>query len=386
MTTAPGTTRVLHICGRMQHGGAEVRLLELIRHLCPHEFRVDVCALSGVAGALDADVQAHGGEVFPLRLDSRFPHRFLRLLRRGRYRVVHSHVLYTSGLVLALATHARVPVRVAHFHATHDGRQDTAGRVLQRRALRWLIDRYATHIIACGEGSMDAVWRTAWRSDPRCRVVYDAVDPARFAVRIDRERVRSELGVPSAARMFVHVGNQTAEKNHERLLSIFAAISRSAPDAWLVLAGAGTDAADGVTARTVRARGLQERVVALGVRDDVPQILHAADVLLLPSLREGLPGVVLEACVAGVPTLAADLPGVREIASRLLLVRRLPLSAADEEWARVALALPAEAARIDLRATAPDLLRSSVFHIDRAVDAHRGLWHPVSSREAAACS
>ena len=74
-------------------------------------------------------------------------------------------------------------------------------------------------------------------------------------------------------------------------------------------------------------------MLGLGVRDDVPQLLKTADVLLLPSIHEGLPGVVLEACASGTPVLASDLPGVREIASRLPLVRYLPLTAADEEWA-----------------------------------------------------
>lgn len=375
--------RVLHIFGRMERGGAEMRLIELLGRFAPGEFRVDVCALSGLPGSLDPEVYARGGEVVPLRLGWSFPLRFIRLLRRGRYRVVHSHVLYASGPILALAKLAGIPVRVAHFHGTRDGRQSTWWRRCARAAMRGLIDRSATDIIACGAGSMEAIWGSDWQANPRCRVVYDALDPERFDARVDRAGLRAALGVPAAAPLFLHVGNQTPAKNHVRLLQIFAAIRELAPASWLVLAGARTNDPDGLVMRAIDRLGLGDRVIALGMRDDVPALLQTADALLLPSLWEGLPGVVLEACVAGVPVLATDLPGVREIATRLELVRSLPLSASDAEWARAALALPAQAAPLHLRDRARDAFQRSVFHVDRCVQSHRELYR--GRREPLTC-
>ena len=381
--TAP--RKVLHILDRMQPGGAEVRLLELMGRLCPHEFRVDICALSGLSGSLDPRVRALGGRVVPLRLDLSAPWRFLRLLRQERYDVVHSHVLFASGAILALAARAGVAVRVAHFQATEDGYRPTWRRHVLRRAMRLLIDRYATHIISCGEGSMDAVWRPDWRSYPRCRVVYDAVDPAPFLEPVDRERARAALGIPADARVFLHVGNELPVKNHGRLLAIFAAIRRRRRPGWCWPAR-GTDDPAGVTARSAQTLGLRDRVLGLGVRHDVPQLLKTSDVLLLPSIHEGLPGVVLEACAAGTPVLASDLPGVREIASRLPLVRYLPLTAADEEWADAALELSSEAPLPRPSDASVDAFRASVFHIDRAVEAHRELWDGIPRRGDLACS
>lgn len=317
--------KVLHVFGRMEAGGAEVRLLELMGRLCPHEFQVDVCVLSGLPGPLDAEVRALGGQVVPLRLDASFCWRFPQLIRREQYSVVHSHVLFSSGPVLALAAAAGVQVRVAHFHATHDGWPTTLRRRSQRAASRALINRYATDIISCGEGAMNAVWYAAWRDDIRCRVVYDAVDSSRYAGAADSAGVRAELGVPVGDPLYLHVGRETPEKNHPRLLEIFAALLAVEPSAWLVLAGAGTDLAGGVTGTALRDFGsvVTNRIRRLGVRSDVPRLLSAADVLLLPSVREGLPGAVLEACASGVPVLATDLPGVREIADRLPLVHYL---------------------------------------------------------------
>jgi glycosyltransferase involved in cell wall biosynthesis len=374
------SVRVLHVIGRMDPGGAELRLLELIERLSPGEFRIDVCALSGRSGALDERVVACGGAVFPIRLDRLFVRHFLRLLRRERYTVVHSHVLYSSGPILALAAAAGVPVRIAHFHSMRDRERRPLER-LQDRVGSALLQACATQIIACGEGSMNDVWRTHWQRDPRCRIVYDAIDLDRFLRPVSQPVARSEIGVPVGAPMFLHVGNNAMEKNHLRLLRIFAAIRAREPSAWLVLAGAGTDVPDGPIAAGIRALGLESCVAALGVRPDVPRLMKTADVLLLPSIREGLPGVVLEACAVGLPSLATDLPGVREIAMRLPGVIYLALGESDAMWAETALALRAEAARMDLRERAADRLRSSVFHVDRAADAHRALWRGAASLE-----
>lgn len=378
--------RVLHVLGRMQRGGAEMCLIEVMRHLCPSEFHADICVLSGLPGVLDASVRACGGAIIPIKLDLRFPPRFIRVLRQQRYDVVHSHVLHTSGAILALAAAAGVPRRIAHIHGMHDGRPSTWRRHLQRNVMLRLIDRYATDIAGCGEGAMDAIWRADWKADSRCRIVHNSVDPARFELSVGSGAIRAALGFSTSALVFLHVGNEVAEKNHERLLSIFAEINRQEPSSRLILVGAGTDDAAGISRRVIDRLRLTAAVKALGARGDVPQLLRAADVLLLPSLREGLPAIVLEACVSGVPVLATDLPGVREIARRLVLVRYLPLSAADADWAAAALRLPDEASRLRLRATAAETFRASVFHIDRAVDAYRLLWNGAKHQRADACS
>jgi len=358
----------------MEVGGAELRLVEVLEHLPPGAFVVDVCALSGLSGSLDARVAGSGGTVFPMRLDVAFPVRFLRLLRAGRYDIVHSHVLHTSGPILALAAMAGVPVRVAHFQSMRDSKPATVSRVLQQWVKKHLIHRYATEIVACSVGSMDAVWERGWRGDPRCRVIYDGVATTRFESAVDVAAVRAELGVNGPGPVLLHIGNDAEEKNHARLLRMFATIHQRVPSAWLVIVGDGTERPDGVVMENVRALGLEGCTRVLGIRFDVPRLLPAADVLLLPSLREGLPGVVLEATVVGVPVLATDLPGVREIADRLPGVFYLPLSAGDDEWANLALSLPAEAARLRLGEAPVERFRPTVFHIERAADAHRELY------------
>jgi hypothetical protein len=87
-----------------------------------------------------------------------------------------------------------------------------------------------------------------------------------------------------------------------------------------------------------------------------------------------------------VPVLASDLPGVREISTRLSLVRYLPLTASDSQWAMAACGLPDEAQRLRLTQTAPDAFRASVFHVDHAVAAYKALWGRPVGRKNASCS
>src|SRR5436190_1275673 len=81
---------ILHLFGRMDRGGAEMRTLELMRHVDRDRFRLEFCALSGEAGDLDEEIRSLGGRVHLLRLGASFGWKFRRLLRERRFDVVQS--------------------------------------------------------------------------------------------------------------------------------------------------------------------------------------------------------------------------------------------------------------------------------------------------------
>src|SRR5947199_7119830 len=178
--------------------------------------------------------------------------------------------------------------------------------------MRGRITANATAVIGVSTGAMDAVWGSGWRRNPRKTVIYDGVERDRFARVDDAEGVREEFGVPPDAALVIHVGRFSPQKNHAGLVAIARALLKRRPETVLLLVGEGS-LQEEIRYRMERA-GLTPRVRFAGPRDDVPRLLAAADVMVLPSLWEGLPGVVLEALAAGVPVVASPLPGVREIA------------------------------------------------------------------------
>lgn len=128
-------------------------------------------------------------------------------------------------------------------------------------------------------------------------------------------RVRQELGVPVAAPIVLTVGRLEFQKGHVVLLDAIAAMLagwEKAAKPITVFAGRPGNASQAVAER-IRALGLEKHVRVLGHRTDVPDLLAAADVFVLPSWYEGTAGVVLEAMAAGVPVVSSDVVGLRGV-------------------------------------------------------------------------
>jgi glycosyltransferase involved in cell wall biosynthesis len=273
-------------------------------------------------------------------------------------------------------------VRVTHFRITGDGKPLDLRRRVQAAVLRRWVDKYSTDILAVSRGTMAAAWHPDWQSDPRCRVVYNGIDLKPFAAPRDREGVCRELGVPADATLYMHVGRIDEQKNHLRLAGIFAEVVRRDPAGWLVLVGRGGNELERRLRSQLAAVGVAQRVVFAGLRSDVPRLLKAADLMVFPSLFEGLPGAVLEACAAGTPVLASDIEVHRETAGHLRSVVTLPLESPDGVWAGAAARLAAEARRDpELRTRAAQAFAASPFSIDECVRANVAVWE--GSRETA---
>jgi len=385
----------------MGRGGAELRTVEILRHIDRRKYRFHFCAVSGLPGEFDEEIRSLGGEVHLIhRGRASFPRRFAELLRRERFDVVHSHLQYISGYILRLAAQHEVPIRVAHFRSSRSDRVPGLKRRIyvklmslwddryaNERVMRRWIDRYATNIAGVSEWSLTSAWRADWQSDPRCRVVYDGVEPSAFDVPRDAEGVRREFGISSDGPLYIHAGRMAEPKNHVRLVDIFAEVLRRQPAANLLLIGRTTTGRNGHSVeRRVRRRiaklGIEHRVVIAGERKDVPRLLKAADVFLFPSIYEGLGDAVLEASAAGTPALCTDLPCIREIADRLPGVRCLSLEEPDSTWARQAEAMSRTAPSRQQRAAALAAFRKSVFHIRHCTDALCRIWQGASPAAA----
>jgi len=367
--SAPVT--ILHIFGRMNRGGAEMRTLDMMRLLDRDRFRLHFCTLSGLPGDLDHEILSLGGVVHPCRLDPGFPRRFRRLIREVRPEVVHSHVLHASGYMLRLSAAEGVPIRIAHFRSTGDGRQPSLRRQIQGSVMRRWLNRYATDILAVSHGAMREAWTRYYPADERCKVIYTGIDTAPFAADVDPIVVKREFAIPASSRTYIHVGNFTLEKNHRKLVRIWAELVKMDPDAHLIMVGRGGTPTELQARQMVEQLGLSGSVHFTGSRIDVPKLLRSADTMIFPSLREGLPGVVLESCAAGTSVVASDLPGVVEIAAHFSSVVPKPATATDLDWAETACQL-AKMARN--RVEALRVYRTSPFSIDRAIELHEAVW------------
>lgn len=360
MTEAP---LVVHVFGTLDRGGAETVALGLCKAVPPDEFAQTFLTLGDREGQL-AERFRHAGaavERCPLYPVWTFAARLWRRLRALRPRVVVSHVSLVSGLTLAVAAAARVPVRIAHMHSEGDGRRDTSRRRLQRSLLRRLLRHSATAVVGVTSGAVAFAQPPA--GDERYWVLPNGFDIERFASA--RDRWRPGDGPPT----LTHIGRAAFDKNRGFLLHVHAEARRVRPGTTLRFVGPGGTA----DLEAVDPGCVDDPLVSVeGETDSVEAVLASCDVLLLPSHREGLPGVVLQALAAGVPVLGADLPGLREVAEQVDGVMILPLSAGARAWARVALRLadsPAED-----RDAISESMRDSPYSLERYAARWRTLW------------
>ncbi len=309
-----------------------MRTMDIMRNIDREQYKMDFCSLSGLPGILDDEIKSLGGKTHLLPLGKKFGREFKRMIRLEKYDVVQSHIHYPSGYILRLAKNAGVPVRITHFRITDDGSSGGLLRNLRNKILKHWINKYSTHIIAVCRGAMEEAWGNTWYSDPRCQIIYNGINIPSNRLSESGINIRQEFGFPINCNLYIHVGNLHQAKNHHRLLSIFSKICCQDEQARLLLVGRNDDAFAKDIQNQVVQLGINEKVKFAGVRDDVPRLLRAADMMIFPSHREGLPGAVLEASAAGLPVLGSDIPGICEIAHYLPSVIPLSLSMPDSDW------------------------------------------------------
>jgi len=192
--------------------------------------------------------------------------------------------------------------------------------------------------------------------------------------------VRRELALPADSQVWIHVGRIDRAKNHLRLVRIFAMWLRRGGVGRLLIVGRGEEAAVRRVRGEIATLGLAEAALLLGERSDVPRLLQAADMMVYPSIREGLPGAVLEACAAGLPVLGSSIAGIQEIARHFGAVRCLPLEASDEDWAEAAeeLLVAGRMRSGDAWKAAVSRFEASPFSVSRCAEQLCGIWDGVS--------
>jgi glycosyltransferase involved in cell wall biosynthesis len=176
---------------------------------------------------------------------------------------------------------------------------------------RWLIRR-ADAISTVGETTRHEAIELFRADAEKLRVIYRGVDAERFTGSAEtREQVRAELGMTRTTRVLIAVGALGWEKNQGTMLRVLAEVRKSYSNAVLLLAGDGPERPK--LEQLAAELGVADVVRFLGVRQDVPELLAAADLFLLTSLTEGVPGVLIEAGMAGLPCVTWDVAGAKEV-------------------------------------------------------------------------
>lgn len=330
--------RVLHIVGKLDRGGAETWLVQVLRHIDRSKYHFDFLVHSEEPGAYDEEVRVMGARVIPCLSPSKpvkYARNFLRILREyGPYDCVHSHVHHFSGFAIMLAAVARIPFRIAHSHTANRERNASLSRRCYLRGMEALVRAFATGGVAVGKEAADSLFPKGWESNPRWSVQPIGIDVPRYHAKSNRALMRAALGAADGVIIVGHIGRFVEAKNQIFFVDVAEELIRSRADTRFVLVGDGPlrPEIEGL----VKRRGMDDRFVFTGVRSDIPQLLSAMDVFLFPSLYEGLPLALLEAQAAGLPCIAST--AVTPAADAGIgLLRRVSLNENKLVWAAAVL-------------------------------------------------
>lgn len=322
--------RVLQVFSGLDSGGVSNFVMNLYREIDTEIIQFDFAMTSGKKVLYDDEVLLRGGRIFYFDTSKDIRENFREIVRdKGPFRAVHSHVFFYSGLLLAEAKKAGVPVRIAHAHNAHTGESRSLPRLLYEKGMQMLIRKNATHLLGCSEKACRYVFGRGIMKDARAEVLPDGIDCSRFAFNSGvRDAVRKKYGLDGKY-VVGHVGHFNPAKNHRKILSVFREISLRRNDAMLLLVGEGELEQD-VRQFTVEL-GLDNRVIFAGAHKDVERYYQAMDVFLFPSRYEGFGMAMIEAQTSGLACVAADVvPQETNVDGRAVF---LPLEEKDNIWA-----------------------------------------------------
>jgi glycosyltransferase involved in cell wall biosynthesis len=371
--------RVLLLIKGLGLGGAERLLVDVVGARDRTHFDYEVAYVLADQDALVPAMKGAGVSVHALgasaSADLRWTIALRRLLVRGRFDLLHSHLPYTAAfgrLVALTLAGSRRPALVYTEHSLWN-KAAVLTKALNRSTVG--VDRA---LIVVSGAARDALPR-ALRS--RARVVVHGVDRMRFGPHPDqrdvmRREVRAELAVGDDEVLALTVANLRSEKGYDVLLE--AARLSVAAGAPVRFFSVGRGPLEAELAAAAHARGLDEHFVFLGTRTDTARLMAGADVLVLPSHQEGLPVALMEAMSAGLPVVATIVGGVPDVVTDdvegLLVPPGRPDALAD------AVGRVAGDAALRSRLAAASLARSEVFDVRNAARAIEAVYTEVLAK------
>ncbi len=320
MSRAP--VRVLHLITRLIVGGAQENTLLTVEHLDRRRYEVTLASgpTAGPEGSSEKRIPADVTFVrIPHLVRNPDPIRDLLALRQltslmlhGGYQIVHTHTTKAGMLGRLAACLARVPIVVhtPHGHAFH-GYLSRLGSV----GLQWterLLALWTDRIVCLTEAEREDHLRFSIGPPDRFEVIHSGVHLERFhRLSVNIEEKRRAIGLPARGPLVGCVARLAPVKGVQHLLEAVPRIAAEVPGSAVVFVGDGPLRRE--MERRAQALGLNGAAIFLGLRDDVAEIMAMFDVVVLPSINEGMGRAAVEAMAAGKPVVGSRVSGIQNV-------------------------------------------------------------------------
>lgn len=304
--------------------GISTVILDYYKYFDKCKFELDIVAAGAADEGLLSEFLAIDVNVrhIPSRKEStiKYISALFRLFRSRKYDAIYVHGSSAIMVIeLVIAWLCGCKNRVVHSHNT------TCDHKKADKLLRPLFYSMYTQALACGDAAGE--WLFGKR---KFHVIKNGREFGKYCFNQEkRTQVRNRLGLDERTLVIGHVGNFNNQKNHEYLINVFYSLKNKRDDVKLYLMGSGSNF--DTVQNLVKNMELSDSVVFMGNICNVHEIIQAMDVMVLPSLYEGLPLVVIEWQIATLPCLVSDT--VTTDCAYTDLVRFISLQAGYETWA-----------------------------------------------------
>lgn len=292
--------KILFVNYRMNIGGIESFLLNITKELVKQKHHIDFLCYKDGKYDLDKEIKDLKCNIYrindPDKVSS-YKHfkELYNFLKNNKYDVIHCNTYTDSGLVMFAAFLAGIKVRVTHSHTSQKPKS-------LKQKIKWFIGKMMINIfsnkkIACSKVAGESLYLTN-----KFVILENGVDLNKYIFNKDiRNKIRKELLVKENEILIGHVGRFVPVKNHEYIIDLFKELDDNYK---LLLIGDGPDKTK--IEKLVRDYKLKDRVIFTGNIRNTNEYLNAIDLILFPSLYEGLPVSLVEAQMNGLQIIASN--------------------------------------------------------------------------------
>lgn len=317
--------RIIHVFGVLDYGGAETMVMNLYRVLDKTKYQFNFVVHGNKSGAYEDEIKDFGGTIYRVPKYKFWNHFFYKkkwkeIIKKYSPDIIHSHVRSTASIYFKEARKFSVKT-IIHSHNT--AFEPGIKGLIKRFTQRTLLDVSDVRV-ACSRSAGDWLFK-----DLSYTVIRNAIDTDKFKFNASiRKSYRNKMNIQKE---FVvgHVGSLTTQKNHDFLLEIFSEILKKGIKAKLLIVGSGP------LERQIEKKSIEKKVsehmIHLKKRSDIPEIMCTMDVLVFPSLYEGLPLTLIEAQTNGLPIVMSDNITDELCITNLIIKKNLKDS--PKEWA-----------------------------------------------------
>lgn len=295
--------KILQVITSLQTGGAEKLIVDIVPRLREKGLEVDVCLFNGKDTPFKQQLQTCGCKIYDLSYDERYynPIKVYKLWRIMRhYDIVHTHNT-APQIFAAIASVFCSVVLVTTEHNTSNRRRDWKWYPLWID--KWMYNQYKKIICISNQAEIN-LRGTISKCIAEITTIFNGIDVEWY------HSAKPNMDLCDSMRfVVVMVAGFRYQKDQDTLIKAMRYLDKDKYELWLV--------GDGVRRKSlellVESEGLSKQVRFFGLRSDIPEILHTADVIVMSSHFEGLSLSNIEGMSVGKPFIASDVDGLREM-------------------------------------------------------------------------